>query len=79
MVGPDGDGALSEAELTEALAYLQAHPEIWEVVLTGGGSICLSVRRIEELTRRLAEYRASARATLAHAHAPRGGAGENYF
>jgi lysine 2,3-aminomutase len=55
MVGPDGDGALSEAELTEALAYLSAHPEIWEVIMTGGDPLVLSVRRIAELTQRLAD------------------------
>ena len=55
MVGPDGDGALSEAELQAALAYLQAHPEIWEVIVTGGDPFVLSTRRIAGLTARLAE------------------------
>jgi lysine 2,3-aminomutase len=55
MVGPDGDGALSETELLEALAYIGAHPEIWEVIMTGGDPFVLSVRRIAELTRRLAD------------------------
>jgi lysine 2,3-aminomutase len=55
MVGPDGDGALSETELHGALAYLQAHPEIWEVIMTGGDPFVLSVRRIAELMQRLAD------------------------
>jgi lysine 2,3-aminomutase len=55
MVGPDGDGALSEAELKEALAYLCAHPEIWEVIMTGGDPFVLSARRIGEFTLRLSK------------------------
>jgi lysine 2,3-aminomutase len=55
MVGPDGDGALSETEFEAALAYLQAHPEIWEVILTGGDPFVLSARRIVELVERLSE------------------------
>jgi lysine 2,3-aminomutase len=53
MVGPDGDGVLSEAELKEALAYMETHPEIWEVIMTGGDPFVLSVRRLAELTQRL--------------------------
>jgi lysine 2,3-aminomutase len=50
MVGPDGDGTLTQAELDAALAYIRAHPEIWEVILTGGDPFMLSPRRIEALT-----------------------------
>jgi lysine 2,3-aminomutase len=53
MVGPDGDGALSESEFETALSYLEADPKIWEVILTGGDPLVLSSRRIAELTRRL--------------------------
>jgi len=55
MVGPDGDGALSETDLQNALAYLHAHPEIWEVIMTGGDPFVLSARRIAELAQRLAQ------------------------
>jgi lysine 2,3-aminomutase len=55
MVGPDGDGALSEVDLQAALAYLGTHPEIWEVIMTGGDPFVLSPRRIAELTQRLAD------------------------
>jgi lysine 2,3-aminomutase len=55
MVGPDGDGALSKAELKEAFAYLRAHPEIWEVIMTGGDPFVLSVRRIAELGQELSK------------------------
>jgi lysine 2,3-aminomutase len=55
MVGPDGDGALSETELRAALAYLDTHPEIWEVIMTGGDPFVLSVRRVADLTRRLGQ------------------------
>ncbi len=54
MVGPDGDGALSGAELDASLNYLQSHTEIWEVIVTGGDPFVLSVRRLAELAQRLA-------------------------
>ena len=38
-----------------ALDYIAAHPEIWEVVLTGGDPLALSPRRIADVTRALAE------------------------
>ncbi|HOY77288.1 MAG TPA: lysine-2,3-aminomutase-like protein [Hyphomonadaceae bacterium] len=53
MVGPDKDGNLSPAELTAALAYIRAHPEIWEVIITGGDPFMLSARRAAALTREL--------------------------
>ena len=54
MVGPDGDGTLTGAELDEALAYIAAHSEIWEVILTGGDPFLISARRAREITARLA-------------------------
>jgi lysine 2,3-aminomutase len=54
MVGPEGDGALTNAELDAALAYVAAHPEIWEVILTGGDPFLVSARRAREVTERLA-------------------------
>ncbi len=53
MVGPDGDGTLSSAELKTAFAYIEAHPAIWEVILTGGDPFMLSARRAREITDRL--------------------------
>ncbi|MDQ0458157.1 lysine-2,3-aminomutase-like protein [Rhizobium paknamense] len=46
MVGPEGDGTLSPDELRQALAYIAAHDEIWEVILTGGDPLVLSPRRL---------------------------------
>ncbi|AVO47291.1 lysine-2,3-aminomutase-like protein [Phreatobacter cathodiphilus] len=54
MVGPGGKGALDEAELAAALAYIAARPEIFEVILTGGDPFVLSARRVRELTRAIA-------------------------
>jgi lysine 2,3-aminomutase len=54
MVGPQGDGMLSPQALDAALAYIESHPAIWEVILTGGDPLVLSPRRVRELTRRLA-------------------------
>ena len=54
MVGPQGDGTLTGEELEAALAYIEAQPQIWEVILTGGDPFLLSARRARELTARLA-------------------------
>lgn len=54
MVGPQGDGTLAGAALDAAFAYIEAHPEIWEVILTGGDPLMLSARRTQEITARLA-------------------------
>ena len=53
MVGPDKDGSLSPSELEAALAYIRQHPEIWEVIITGGDPFMLSARRAAALTREL--------------------------
>ncbi len=54
MVGPQGDGTLTGEELESALAYIAAHDEIWEVILTGGDPFLLSARRVREISARLA-------------------------
>ena len=53
-VGPGGEAALSEEAFQTALAYIAAHPEIWEVILTGGDPFMLSARRIADVGHRLA-------------------------
>jgi len=55
MVGPGRQRALSRAALAAALAYVRAHPEIWEVILTGGDPLVLSPKRIAEVMRALAD------------------------
>jgi lysine 2,3-aminomutase len=54
MVGPAGLGTLAPEALDGAFAYIEAHSEIWEVILTGGDPLVLSPRRIETLMHRLA-------------------------
>jgi lysine 2,3-aminomutase len=54
MVGPEGEGTLTPAELEAALAYIASRPEVWEVILTGGDPLVLSARRLGELMARLA-------------------------
>jgi lysine 2,3-aminomutase len=54
MVGPHGETALSPQAFEAALAYIAAHPEIWEVILTGGDPFILNARRAGEVSRRLA-------------------------
>lgn len=52
-VGPDG-GVLTEAELEAAYAWFAAHPEVREVILTGGDPLLLSPRRLAAIIARLA-------------------------
>ena len=54
MVGPHGRPALSGKKLSAALGYIRAHPEIWEVILTGGDPLILSPRRLRAVMRELA-------------------------
>jgi lysine 2,3-aminomutase len=53
VVGPHGPAHLSPRALDAALAYIAAHPEIWEMILTGGDPLTLSPRRIGEIMLRL--------------------------
>jgi lysine 2,3-aminomutase len=53
MVGPAGDGTLSGAALDAAIAYIAAHAEIWEVIITGGDPLILSPRRLASLMKAL--------------------------
>ncbi len=46
--------ALNETELQTALSYINGHPEIWEVILSGGDPLVLSDRRLGEITQSLA-------------------------
>jgi lysine 2,3-aminomutase len=53
MVGP-GRGGLSPAALAAAFDYIAGHPQIWEVILSGGDPLVLSARRIKQVVKRLA-------------------------
>ena len=55
MVGPDKPNALSAAALAAALDYIRAHRDIWEVILTGGDPLVLSVRRLRAVMTALGE------------------------
>jgi lysine 2,3-aminomutase len=54
MVGPDKPNALSSKALADALGYIRTHPEIWEVILTGGDPLVLSARRLRSVMKSLA-------------------------
>ncbi len=53
MVGPGAETALSPTALEQAFAYIESHPDIWEVILTGGDPFMLSARRMREIVGRL--------------------------
>ena len=54
MVGPDKPAGLSQAALAAALDYIRSHPQIWEVILTGGDPLILSPRRLRAVMKSLA-------------------------
>jgi lysine 2,3-aminomutase len=49
MVGPGKAQTLTKTQLDTALDYVRAHPEIWEVILTGGDPLVLSPARLRRL------------------------------
>jgi lysine 2,3-aminomutase len=53
MIGPGKPNALSAKALSTALAYIEAHPDIWEVILSGGDPLVLSPRRLAAVMKRL--------------------------
>jgi lysine 2,3-aminomutase len=55
MVGPGKATALSDTAYRDALDYIRSHPEIWEVILTGGDPLMLSPRRLAEIMADLAD------------------------
>ena len=55
MIGPAKPNALSRVALARALDYIQAHPEIWEVILTGGDPLILSARRLRAVMKQLSQ------------------------
>ncbi len=48
-----GEDTLSEAELDAAVSHIASHPEIFEVILTGGDPLVLSDRRLDAVLARL--------------------------
>ena len=52
VVGQKG-AMLSPAELEQAFDYIKNHPDIWEVIVTGGDPLLLAPRRIAEIVNAL--------------------------
>jgi lysine 2,3-aminomutase len=53
MVGSHGE-PLQGAALDRAIDYVRSHPGVWEVILTGGDPLALSLRRLTDVLTRLA-------------------------
>lgn len=68
-VGSNGDGALSSDELADCFRYFREHPEIWEVILSGGDPLVLSVRRLSTIVRELSSIE-HVRVVRIHTRAP---------
>ncbi len=54
MVGPGKPAHLSEEAIDVALAYVAAHPEVWEVIVSGGDPLVLSPRRLAAVSQKIA-------------------------
>ena len=54
MVGPAADALTASAARRARSPTSRAHPEIWEVILTGGDPLVLSPRRLKRVMSRLA-------------------------
>ncbi len=55
QVGPENGRPLSRVFLTAAIDYIAGHPEIREVILTGGDPFMLSISRVRAITAVLGE------------------------
>jgi lysine 2,3-aminomutase len=54
MVGPNGRGGLTGKKRQAAYQYIRRHPEIWEVILTGGDPLVLPASHLRTVVRTLA-------------------------
>ena len=54
VVGPGEGAMLPPGVVDNALDYVASHPEVWEVILTGGDPFMLSPRRLAGIMERLA-------------------------
>ena len=54
MVGPGGRRGLTADKREAAYRYIRQHPEIWEVILTGGDPLVLPASRLRDVVRTLA-------------------------
>jgi lysine 2,3-aminomutase len=54
MVGPGGRSGLTGEKRKAAFQYIRRHPEIWEVILTGGDPLVLPASRLGAVVRTLA-------------------------
>jgi lysine 2,3-aminomutase len=52
IIGP-GTEALSQKDLRNAYQYIKNHPEIWEVILTGGDPLILKPKKLAEIIQAL--------------------------
>lgn len=69
MVGPKKGDMISEVELDAIFTYLSAHPDIRELVITGGDPLVLSTRRLSDLAQRI-EQIASIKLVRWHSRVP---------
>ncbi len=54
MVGPDGRPGLTARQRAAAYDYIRTHPQIWEVILTGGDPLVLPASRLRKAVDALA-------------------------
>lgn len=54
MIGQNGE-SMSQNELDGAFDYIKNHTELWEIILTGGDPLILSINRLTNILMRLAD------------------------
>ncbi len=52
-----GNSALSSQELNACYGYIQQHPEIWEVILSGGDPLILKPKQLQQIITNLDEIK----------------------
>lgn len=52
MVG-DGGGAVTQEKLEPAMRYLEEHPEVTDVIVSGGDPLCMATARLVRIVERL--------------------------
>ncbi|AHA28058.1 lysine-2,3-aminomutase-like protein [Candidatus Liberibacter americanus] len=53
IVGSQNSGVLSPDDMEYALSYIEENTQIWEVILTGGDPLILSLNRLQAVLKRL--------------------------
>ncbi|MBY7649747.1 MAG: lysine-2,3-aminomutase-like protein [Candidatus Liberibacter europaeus] len=57
IVGSEDSGVLSSDDMASAFSYIKENPQIWEVILTGGDPLILSINRLKKIIKTLMDIK----------------------